>query len=805
MDNGEDKNLKLNVKCFRGIESLDDEISIQNQSAILYAPNGTLKTSLARAIKYYSSQNSEKKSKKAKTPEKHEEIFLNCTHNGHPHVELFWKTPSSTEKIPPTNILVFESNEDVDHGTIDPLLLINHEKKKEYEKNAIQYLAIEDSLYSQIANKWISGKIKNPNSIRSFFKATVMDSEKGIVAFFERHQKEIEAMPDLKINVALDELLNEKVLTLLKDPDFNANIERIVFKKNELISTSKVFSNQKKFYYANAMAVKDGLTQQNYFTAGHGIKLYGQEDILDGVGLEEKINQEIELIFNDNDLKDLFKANEKKFTTKETRRFNEILSQYADITDWCKNLESYKTTIWKYILSQNLQLAKDLLSTFNDIKVKNNAILDESKNDISIWHEAIKEFHDTFIDLPFRIEIENKEDAILGRESARVVFAHRNVPVSSQDDLRKKLSTGESRAFYLLNIIFKIRQISQTHQSQDLLLVFDDIADSFDYKNKAAILNYLSNLSQLANNSELENQKESNVKKNNVHTLILTHNFDFYRSYLKKVNTGANRLGAYTHDSILKIAQISYSENPFKAIANSLEKKFELDKFVCMIAFTRNLIEFSNLKGICQERKSDYLTLTSCLHVKDDSTKLRYQNIKGILEKYLNIKIKDAAKPLSKSLHEEIHEALLNSETARGFDPFDLPKKLLFSVGIRILTEQKILDSVGYNRDKSLLENMLLEHAKPKKNNKAKSLQNTQTSELIRAFISANANLPPSTIRALNKVCMLVDENIHINTFMFEPLMDISLHYLQKHYQTMSALSLSEEPAILDNRKPATV
>ena len=56
------------------------------------------------------------------------------------------------------------------------------------------------------------------------------------------------------------------------------------------------------------------------------------------------------------------------------------------------------------------------------------------------------------------------------------------------------LSQGEKRALYLLNILFDIKKLEST--DGQVLLVIDDIADSFDYKNKYAIVEYLYELSQ---------------------------------------------------------------------------------------------------------------------------------------------------------------------------------------------------------------------------------------------------------------------------------------------------------------------
>jgi wobble nucleotide-excising tRNase len=52
------------------------------------------------------------------------------------------------------------------------------------------------------------------------------------------------------------------------------------------------------------------------------------------------------------------------------------------------------------------------------------------------------------------------------------------------------------------------------------LLIIDDIADSFDYKNKYAIIEYIREISKIVN----------------FKIVILSHNFDFYRTLSSRIN-----------------------------------------------------------------------------------------------------------------------------------------------------------------------------------------------------------------------------------------------------------------------------
>ena len=76
----------------------------------------------------------------------------------------------------------------------------------------------------------------------------------------------------------------------------------------------------------------------------------------------------------------------------------------------------------------------------------------------------------------------------------------------------KILSRGEKRAFYILQILFDIE--SKKSSLEPTLVVFDDVADSFDYRNKYAIIEYIKDLHD----------------SDNFRLLLLTHNFDFYRT-----------------------------------------------------------------------------------------------------------------------------------------------------------------------------------------------------------------------------------------------------------------------------------
>ena len=99
--------------------------------------------------------------------------------------------------------------------------------------------------------------------------------------------------------------------------------------------------------------------------------------------------------------------------------------------------------------------------------------------------------------MPFSLSINNLTETSLGRGQAELIFTFDDGggPKSCpQEDVATKmaLSQGEKRALYLLYFIFDVEE--KKLNNQETLFIIDDIADSFDYKNKVAIVQYLQDL-----------------------------------------------------------------------------------------------------------------------------------------------------------------------------------------------------------------------------------------------------------------------------------------------------------------------
>ena len=164
--------------------------------------------------------------------------------------------------------------------------------------------------------------------------------------------------------------------------------------------------------------------------------------------------------------------------------------------------------------------------------------------------------------MPFVLRIDNQEDVILQSAQPTIAFdfkdgrENRNVNKST---LIEVLSQGEKRALYILNLLFEIEVRSQ--QRTPTLFVIDDIADSFDYKNKYSIVEYLQ---VLANTSFFK-------------IIILTHNFDFHRTVCGRVGVyGKKRLFTIKTDEKVELTQEKYQKGRAELLEKSVRSRSKM-------------------------------------------------------------------------------------------------------------------------------------------------------------------------------------------------------------------------------------
>lgn len=375
-------------------------------------------------------------------------------------------------------------------------------------------------------------------------------------------------------------------------------------------------------------------------------------------------------------------------------------------------------------------------------------IIEKAKIEKTDWENVIEIFNRRFY-VPYNLKIKNKEDAILKDEVPFIDYCYKdnegNIEDVNSEVLLKVLSQGEKRALYLLNIIFEIE--SRKKMGIETLFIIDDIADSFDYKNKYAIIEYLKEISDV----------------NIFYSIILTHNFDFFRTVQDRVIGGGSYTNSYMAQKELNkisLTNIDYKhiKDPFKNWKSNLDDNAKL---IASISFARNIAEHI---GDTENMNK----LTSLLHMKQVTTSLTVRNLEDIYKTIFKdmhlLKLENPSKKVI-DLIVEVSENLYRSETEVGLN---LENKIVLSIAIRLNAEIFMIKKIN---DDSFVAR----------------IDSYQTAKLFKKYCKLFSS-DEKSIEVLEKVNLMTPENIHLNSFMFEPILDISEFHLKSLYQEIQSL-----------------
>jgi len=378
------------------------------------------------------------------------------------------------------------------------------------------------------------------------------------------------------------------------------------------------------------------------------------------------------------------------------------------------------------------------------VDARSKQIEEQAAREETLWQKVIDIFNDRFL-VPFRLDVANKIKVLLGQETAlRLGFFFKDhVGEASVDRnaLLQVLSTGEKKAFYLLNMLFdiEVRRLS----GNETLIIVDDIADSFDYKNKYAIVQYLADLA------------EDPLFK----LLILTHNFDFYRTIeSRKLVQRKNCFMVSKTDQGISLQDAFGVKNVFVKV---WKPGFYTNRQmkICCIPFMRNLIEYTK-----EETDPDYLRLTSLLHWKVGSDQITVAELDAIYGRLFSGTGQSAnGTDLLLNLIDAEAAACLQAPEGINFE-----NKVVLAIATRLQAEKfmatKINDAAWLN-----------------------SIIGNQTPMILKRYCQDFA-ADAANIKVLKLVTLMTPENIHLNSFMYEPILDMSDQHLRRLYQQVVAL-----------------
>ena len=465
--------------------------------------------------------------------------------------------------------------------------------------------------------------------------------------------------------------------------------------------------------------------------------------------MQKVITDELNKIYSNPDIKVLFEAIDKKLQSNtELRNFQDVIQNNKDLIIELRDYSALRKKILLGYIMSSRALFDEVINVYNENIEQIKALIKKANENRTQWENVVEIFNSRFF-VPFKLELQNKADILLNKEAPELVFVYQDgneAPVKQERKiLLEHLSKGEKHAFFILQNLFELEARKATNKTT--LIILDDVADSFDYKNKYAIIEYL---------ADLADESLFNM-------LILTHNFDFYRSVISRLNVGGNIFMAEkSADRSVSFKTGIYRPDILKTrIINRLNS---IRAFISCIPFARNIIEYTHGDN------DDFRLLTSCLHIKDNTEAIKLNEIRDVIFRALMIKqeIKDSinynGEKFLPAIYKEADDILVD------INEIEITNKIVLSMAIRLKAEQYM---------KSMLT--------PEQRSEVRSNAN-QTGELVKVFKKYHTLDKPKEYRLMNQVLMLTSENIHINNFMFEPLVDISIAHLKNLYNNIKEL-----------------
>lgn len=721
--------MKLSVKlknCY-GIHNLEYDFDFSNNNCyMIYAPNGTMKSSFAKTFKDFS---------------ENKDSIDRIYHERETNRLITSDTPS----IFAENIFVIEPyNESYESNQVSTLL-VNKELKQEYDSIYENINKLKNDLLTKL--KKLSG-LKLEDLETTFSTDFTQDPKSFFKAISRIHEEVKEAKDNPLSSIQYSKIFNSKIQGELEKQEFIDKLDAYIESYDRLLSSSNFFKKG-VFNHNNAADIAKNLKENGFFKANHGVYINEQGnkvEISSELELEKIINKEKEVILNDETLQKAFQAIDKILSkNKDMRDFREYIGNNRFLLPHFKNLNVLKQELWISYLHLEKEAFLLLFNTYQTSKQKLQIITEKAMGEKTKWIDIIDIFNKRF-SVPFRVTIENQEDVILKNETPNIVFKFTDdigtLTKIDKSKLIDTLSNGEKRALYLLNIIFEVE--ARKEKKQETIFVIDDIADSFDYKNKYAIVEYLKDISNIGIFKQV----------------ILTHNFDFYRTICSRLpGQRQHHLHAIKNGENILIKETKYQKNPFQDCwKNHLDKP---EYLIASIPFLRNLAEYCGYKP-------EYEQLTSFLHMKTSKFDLTVSDLEGIIHK-LCIDKKDVHLSYQETSVKDILFKISNSILTEKDELMDLEKKIVLSIAIRLKAEEFVINQIKMPQF-------------------VEGLTNNQTYYLIEKYKEMFQS-ETEKIKILGDVNLMTPEHIHINSFMYEPIIDMSNLHLKKLYKDVINLN----------------
>ena len=718
----------LQIKKMQNVFGISNVEGANNLKKInvIYAPNGTAKTSISDALSLIG-QN--RYNDIVDVYDKDKKASFELEVDGQDYTE---------ENCPEFCLLKYSGIEQYDLVENCSNLVISIQVQEEISKYLKTIDHSKETIKVLIEGKF--GKKSNSPAFKNAFstiaKAENFDDQDLYIKLINKINFDEQPLPiNVDENIFLN-LINQKMQQSSDTLEFKTGVTDYfdtIKKSSNEIGRHEIFTNG--FTIENLIVFQDNAKKIGYYSENNPTrKLLVNDKILGEKDIDNIIKDEIKRIFGSEEAKEKFDCLKK--TLKGNTKAINTLEKNPLLIPLLKDYDCFVSSIFVTLFSTDLQKIKDELEIK---KAQSNiqSIKDKDPEFDSKISEIWNRFSSRFKLKKFDLRIDNKFNAMIGKEIPSFSKYVPNTNRKITDPKEYRLSTGKIKIFNLINFILTVETLLL--KNEKVHIVLDDAVDSFDYKNKYGIIDYL-----------LE------IKDNpNVQIIVFTHNFDFYRSSI--LAFGKKEIGqffAYRGKNNLITFYDSSKQKYYLEVSNfnSWKANPTPEQFFALVPFARNLLQLKT-----SSKNDDVKQIDGFLHFDKNLTNKTIDELHVLLEQAMGVQLPRNFKQddiyteaLSKTIDNLINKEATLVET-------DLEDKILLGIYIRVYLERFLYTNClsQSGSEPNLTDNVY-----------------ARTSNLIRINrqILSEDDLDKAIEANLISPCYL-----HANSFMYEPLVDVGL------------------------------